>query len=80
MDLEFFNKSVDHELASRPPAPLRTGWHPFAPIRRAVLQLEQQRWFLPAISVFFLLATVEVLGSNLILPLGALSILGVFLL
>lgn len=80
MDLEFFNKSAGQEVPDRPSAPLRTGWHPFAPIRRAVVQLERQRWFLPTISAFFLLATVEILASNLVLPLGPLSLLGVLLL
>ena len=80
MDLRFFEETVHHEMVERSPAPLRTGWHPFAPIRRAVARLERQRWFLPAMTAFFLLVTVEILGSNLTLPLGPLSVLGVFLL
>jgi len=42
--------------------------------------LEAQRWFLPAATAIFLLASVEILSSNLPLPLGMLSILGVVLL
>ncbi|MBI2562692.1 MAG: HDIG domain-containing protein [candidate division NC10 bacterium] len=67
-------------MADRLQAPLRVGWHPLAPIRRAVARLEQQRWFLPAVAAFFLLATLQILSSNLPLPRGALSVLGVFLL
>ncbi|MBI4840792.1 MAG: HDIG domain-containing protein [candidate division NC10 bacterium] len=80
MDLRFFTKEVRRDVADRLQAPLRVGWHPLAPIRRAVARLEQQRWFLPAVAAFFLLATLQILSSNLALPLGALSVLGVFLL
>lgn len=80
MDLRFFTKTIRHELGDRFQAPLRRGWDPLAPIRRAVLRLEQGRWFLPAVTVIFLLATLQVLASSLPLPLGALSVLGVSLL
>ena len=80
MDLRFFTKEVRRGVADRLQAPLRVGWRPLAPIRRAVARLEQQRWFLPAVAAFFLLATLQILSSNLALPLGALSVLGVFLL
>ncbi len=80
MDLQFFTKEVRHDVADRLQAPLRAGWHPLALVRRAVAWLEQQRWFLPAVATFFLLATIEILSSNLALPLGAVSVLGVFLL
>jgi putative nucleotidyltransferase with HDIG domain len=80
MDLRFFTKEVRHETADRLQPPLRAGWHPLAPVRRAVARLEQQRWFLPAIAAFFLLATIQILSSNLPLPLGLPSVLGLFLL
>jgi len=80
MDLRFFTKEVRRGVTNRLQAPLRVGWRPLAPIRRAVARLEQQRWFLPAVAAFFLLATLQILSSNLALPLGALSVLGVFLL
>src|SRR3972149_1916804 len=80
MDLRFFTKTVRHEVADRLSPPLRKTWVPLAPIRHAVAHLEQRRWFLPAVAAFFLVATVEILSSNLSLPMGALSVLGVFLL
>jgi hypothetical protein len=80
MDLRFFTKEIRHETAGRLQPPLRKGWHPLAPVRRAIARLEQQRWCLPALAAFFLLCTVQVLSSSLILPLGLLSILGVSLL
>ena len=80
MDLRFFTKTVRHEVADRLSPPLRKTWVPLAPIRQAVVYLEQRRWFLPAVAAFFLVATVEILSSNLILPMGALSVLGIFLL
>jgi cyclic-di-AMP phosphodiesterase PgpH len=43
-------------------------------------RLEAQRWFLPATTAIFLVATVEILSSSLPLPLGVLSILGAALL
>ncbi len=61
-----------------PPAP--KGSRLLAPLRRAVLRLEQQRWFLPVATVLFLVATVEILTSNLALPLGVWSVAGVLLL
>src|SRR5512138_969559 len=42
--------------------------------------LEAQRWFLPVITVVFITATIEILCTSLPLPLGGLSVLGVFLL
>ncbi len=80
MDLRFFTKTIRHEVADRLNPPLRKTWVPLAPIRHAVAHLEQRRWFLPAVAAFFLVATVEILSSNLSLPMGALSVLGVFLL
>jgi putative nucleotidyltransferase with HDIG domain len=80
MDLRFFTKTVRHEVADRLNPPLRKRWVPLAPIRHAVAHLEQRRWFLPAVAASFLVATVEILSSNLSLPMGALSVLGVFLL
>ncbi len=80
MDLRFSTKEIRHETADRLHVPLRAGWHPLAPVRRAVARLEQQRWFLPAVAAFFLLATLQILSSNLPLPLGMLSVLGLFLL
>jgi putative nucleotidyltransferase with HDIG domain len=80
MDLRFFTKTVRQEVADRMQVPLRTGWHPLAPVRRVVARLEEQRWFLPAVTAIFLLATLQILSSNLTLPLGLLSILGVLLL
>jgi hypothetical protein len=80
MDLRFFTKTVRHEVADRLNPPLRKRWVPLAPIRHAVARLEQKRWFLPAVAACFLVATVEILSSNLVLPIGALSVLGVFLL
>lgn len=80
MDLRFFTKEIRHEAADRLQPPLRTGWHPLAPVRRAIARLEQQRWCFPALAAFFLLCTVQILSSSLTLRLGALSVLGVFLL
>jgi hypothetical protein len=79
-DLRFFTKEVRIEAADRLQPPLRKGWHPLAPIRRAIARLEQRRWCLPALAIFFSLCTVQILASNLALPLGPLSILGVCLL
>jgi len=80
MDLRFFTKEIRHESAERIPPPLRKGWSPLAPVRRAVARFEQQRWCLPTLAAFFLFCAVQVLSSSLPLPLGILSILGVFLL
>ncbi len=80
MDLRFFTPEAQPGTADRLQPPLRKGWHPLAPVRRAIARLEQQRWCLPALAAFFLLCTVQILASNLPLPLGSLSVLGVFLL
>jgi putative nucleotidyltransferase with HDIG domain len=80
MDLRFFTKTVRHEVADRLNPPPRKTWVPLAPIRQAVARLEQKGWFLPAVAGFFLVATVEILSSNLTLPMGAFSVLGIFLL
>ena len=80
MDLRFFTKELRHETGDRLQPPLREGWHPLSPVRRLIARLEQQRWCLPALAIFFFLCTAQILGSNLVLPLGALSILGVLLL
>jgi putative nucleotidyltransferase with HDIG domain len=80
MDLRFFTKTVRRGVADRLNPPLRKAWVPLAPIRQAVVRLEQKWWFLPAVAGFFLVATVEILSSNHTLPMGALSVLGIFLL
>jgi putative nucleotidyltransferase with HDIG domain len=79
MDLRFFTNEDRRDTANRLHLPVRKGWHLLAGVRRAVARLEQQRWFLPAVAAFFLLATIRILSSNLPLPLGALSLLGLFL-
>ncbi len=79
MDFRWLSKSIRHET-DRPQVPFRTGWHPLAPIHHVVAWLERQRWFLPAISILFLAIAIEILASNLPVPLGAASILGIFLL
>jgi putative nucleotidyltransferase with HDIG domain len=79
-DLRFFTKEIRYEAADRLQPPLRKSWYPLAPVRRAIARLEQRRWCLPALAIFFFLCTVQILASNLALPLGALSILGVCLL
>jgi len=80
MDLRFFTKETRHEVVDRLQPPLRKGWYPLAPVRRFITRLEKQRWCLPALGIFFFLCTAQILASNLVLPLGALSILGVLLL
>ena len=80
MDLRFFTKEARHETAERLHVPLRKGWRPLAPVRRAITRLEQKRWCLPALALFFLVCTVEILSSGMPLRLGALSVLGLFLL
>ena len=80
MDLRFFTKETRHETADRLQPPLRKGWRPLAPVRQLIARLEQQRWCLPALAIFFFLCTAQILCSNLILPLGVLSIVGVLLL
>ena len=80
MDLRFFTKEARHEPTDRLPPPLRKVWHPLAPVRRLLALLEEQRWCLPALAIFFLLCTAQILGSNLALPLGAFSVLGLLLL
>ncbi len=80
MDLRFFNNRSFSEAADRSRPPLPRSSHPLAPIRRMVAKLEQQRWFLPVITAFFVLASLEILVSALPLPLGAWSVLGLFLL
>jgi len=80
MDLRLFTKEARHEAAERLHPPLRKGWHLLALVRRAIARLEQQRWCLPALAAFFFVCTVRILGSSLPLRLGALSVLGLFLL
>jgi hypothetical protein len=80
MDLRFFTKEARRETAERLHAPLRKGWRPLAPVRRAIARLEQQRWCLPALALFFLVCTVQILSSGLPLRLGARSVLGLYLL
>jgi putative nucleotidyltransferase with HDIG domain len=80
MDLRFFTKQARNGTADRLQPPLRKGWRPLAPIRLLILRLEQHRWCHPALAVFFFLCTAQILGSNLALPLGPVSILGLSLL
>jgi putative nucleotidyltransferase with HDIG domain len=80
METLFSDKSIRHETAERLAPPPPKSWRPLAPIRRAVVRLEQQRWFLPVATGFFLLVTVDILSSSLPLPLGPWSVLGMFLL
>ncbi len=80
MDLRFFSKTVRHEIADRLAPPPPKAGRRLAAVRRAMAWLESRRWFLPAVTVFFLVATLQILCSSLRLPLGALSVLGVFLL
>ena len=80
MDLRFFTKEIRHEATDKLEPPLRKGWNPLAPVRRAISRLEQGRWSLPALAIFFFVCTVQILASNLPLPLGGLSILGICLL
>jgi putative nucleotidyltransferase with HDIG domain len=80
MDLRFFTKEARHEATERLQVPLRKGWRPFSPVRRAIIRLEQQRWCLSALALFFFVCAVNILGFSLPLRLGILSVLGLFLL
>jgi cyclic-di-AMP phosphodiesterase PgpH len=80
VDIRFSDKILRHEFPDRAAPPAPKGSRLLAPLRRAVFRLEQQRWFLPAATVLFLLVTVEILTANLALPLGAWSVVGIFLL
>lgn len=80
MDIRFSDKILRPEFPDRAVPPAPKGSRLLAPLRRAVFRLEQQRWFLPAATVLFLLVTVEILTSNLALPLGIWSVVGIFLL
>ena len=81
MDIRFPNAPLQQEAVDRLPSPPPPkGPRPLAWLRRGMAWLEAQRWFLPAATAIFLLASVEILSSNLPLPLGMLSILGVVLL
>jgi hypothetical protein len=80
MDLRFVTKETRHETADRLQPPLRNGWRPLAPVRHLIARLERQRWCLPALAIFFFLCTAQILASNLLLPLGALSVVGLLLL
>lgn len=80
MDIRFPNRSLRHNSIDHPPPPPPKGWRAFARLRRGVGWLEDQRWFLQAATVVFLITTVELLTSNLPLPLGLLSVVGVVLL
>ena len=81
MDIRFPSAPLPQEAVDRLPSPPPPkGPRPLAWLRRGMAWLEAQRWFLPAATAIFLVATVEILGSNLPLPLGMLSILGVALL
>jgi cyclic-di-AMP phosphodiesterase PgpH len=78
VDLRFSDQVLPE--AERPSAPPVKGWRPLAPLRRVVLHLAQQRWFLPVAAIFFLFAVVELLCSASPLPLGGWSVLGICLL
>jgi len=81
VDIRFPNAPLQQEAVDRLPSPPPPkGPRPLAWLRRGMAWLEAQRWFLPAATAIFLLASVEILSSNLPLPLGMLSILGVVLL
>jgi len=80
METLFSDKTLRHETEDRLAPPPPKSWRPLAPIRRAVLRLEQKRWFLPAATAVLLLATVDILSSSVALPLGIWSVLGMFLL
>jgi len=81
VDIRFPSAPLPQEAVDRLPSPPPPkGPRPLAWLRRGMAWLEAQRWFLPAATAIFLVATVEILGSNLPLPLGMLSILGVALL
>jgi hypothetical protein len=80
METLFSDKILQHETADRLAPPPPKGWRPLAPIRHALLRLEQQRWFLPVAATFFLLATVYILSSSVALPFGVWSVLGMLLL
>jgi putative nucleotidyltransferase with HDIG domain len=78
-DLKFSNKSFRYEPADRPPPAPATRWLAIR-ARRAMGNLERQRWFLPVAMLVFLLATVEVLLSSLPATAGPGAILGCILL
>jgi putative nucleotidyltransferase with HDIG domain len=80
VDLRFFSKAVRHEIADRlaPPPPRGRRW--LLAVRRGMAWLEGRAWFLPLMTVVFLIATLQIVCSSVPLPLGAFSILGVFLL
>jgi hypothetical protein len=81
VDIRFPTAPLPQDAVDRlPPPPPPRGPRPLAWLRRGMAWLEAQRWFLPGASAIFLVATVEILSSNLPLPLGMLSILGVALL
>jgi putative nucleotidyltransferase with HDIG domain len=81
VDIRFPNAPLPQDAVDRLPSPPPPrGPRPLAWLRRRMAWLEAQRWFLPGATAIFLVATVETLSSNLPLPLGMLSILGVALL
>lgn len=81
MDIRFPTTPFAQEAVDRLPSPPPPrGSRPLAWLRRSMAWLEAQRWFLPGATAIFLVASVEILSSNLPLPLGMLSILGVALL
>jgi putative nucleotidyltransferase with HDIG domain len=81
VDLRFFNKTVRHEIADRlaPPAPPKARRR-LAAVRHAMAWLESRRWFLPVVTVVFLLATLQILASSLPAPRSGLAVLGVLFL
>jgi putative nucleotidyltransferase with HDIG domain len=79
VDIRFFNKAVRHEIADRLPPPLPKTRRWLLAVRRGMAWLEAQRWFLPVVTVFFLIATLQILCSSLPLPLGPWSVLGALL-
>jgi putative nucleotidyltransferase with HDIG domain len=79
-DLKFSDKSFRYESADRPAPPSPRGRWLAIRARRAMNLLERQRWFLPATTLVFLIAAVQIVTSSLPAPLGAGAILGSILL
>jgi putative nucleotidyltransferase with HDIG domain len=80
-NIRFSDKSLRIDAGDRlpPPQPLK-GRRPWAWVRRSLVWLEAQRWFVPAATALFLAISLEVLSSTLPLPLGVFSLFGMFLL
>jgi hypothetical protein len=80
-NIRFSDKSLRIDPGDRLSAPMPLKGHrPWTRVRRGLLWLEAQRWFLPAAAAIFLASTLEILSSTLPLPLGIFSLFGMFLL